>query len=1028
MTQMTDPFFQTKWGWSDGDNAWGTGMNENLLKFSFLLNRRLDGIVSSISTTPASDGLAYFLTTDNHVYFSGNGVWYNTALPRGFELIMKADESHYEFNGTTLVPSSVSGSVAWADITGKPSTFTPSAHTHIIADVTGLQTALDGKVDVVSGKGLSTEDYTTTEKSKLAGISAGAEANTISSVGAGTASLVSGKVGVDLQIKSLIAGSNISFTQTGDTVTINSSTGGTGVVNSVNGYTGTVVLTNADLGSTPTTRTLTAGNGLTGGGDLSANRTFTLGTPSTISASSTNSVTGTTHTHLLSITAADIGAIDVTTVDTRLGTTGNLGTIALQNANNVTISGGIINGTSIGATTRSTGNFTNVDLNGNLTLSGSAKRILGDFNNATHSNRPLFQTSNANSSTGVGVIPNGTGTSGVFNTYSSSDASNSSLGQFYTDGTNTAISATKTGTGSYLPINFYTSGALRLNIATNGVITSNSKFVTDYTGNGTLTYTDGGMLVKSDSANQPLIGFYKTGAAGAGTLYFDAAGYFQLRGTSGSGGGLKTGSIEVDTSVTAASLNLTSTAPTLIFTDNNSPATSMLAYHSFHDNTNAEVAWMGMGAGNGEMGFSNQSRNIKFLSPVVMNSTLDVAGAITSTNGATFYNATSAVDTLVLNTGATNGVLNLQKGGVSRGLLVWDNTNFRLCDANANNRIVISNGSVQVNGLQGDGANLTNLNASNITSGTLSNSRLAFGISTSSSASTVVQRDGSGDTYQRNVFAVGGYVQASAGGGFLSDVYIANAQNPIWRFASSLGVGLSYFGGSAGYGGNDSIGIHFGTASTAGSAFIFTQAGNYIVGGNITSSGGIFSGNGSGLTSLNASALSSGTVSTSRLPVASTSAYGITQLTNSVTSLTGAIAASDTAVASAYSLAASASNTATTANSKIDTQITTPEQLFQSLGSVSGSVSITASSGVHVIATVNGNTTWTFPSPSTFTRVYALTLELTNGGSYTMTWPAGTRWAGGVAPVLTASGTDILVFTKAGSNAWRGYLSSKDNK
>ena len=37
------------------------------------------------------------------------------------------------------------GSVAWANITGTPSTFTPSSHTHAIADITGLQTALDGK-------------------------------------------------------------------------------------------------------------------------------------------------------------------------------------------------------------------------------------------------------------------------------------------------------------------------------------------------------------------------------------------------------------------------------------------------------------------------------------------------------------------------------------------------------------------------------------------------------------------------------------------------------------------------------------------------------------------------------------------------------------------------------------------------------------------------------------------------------------------------------------------------------------------
>jgi hypothetical protein len=33
----------------------------------------------------------------------------------------------------------------WGDITNKPSTFTPSTHSHAISDVTGLQTALDGK-------------------------------------------------------------------------------------------------------------------------------------------------------------------------------------------------------------------------------------------------------------------------------------------------------------------------------------------------------------------------------------------------------------------------------------------------------------------------------------------------------------------------------------------------------------------------------------------------------------------------------------------------------------------------------------------------------------------------------------------------------------------------------------------------------------------------------------------------------------------------------------------------------------------
>jgi hypothetical protein len=42
-------------------------------------------------------------------------------------------------------PEGPPGSSDWADIANKPATFTPSAHTHAIADTTGLQAALDGK-------------------------------------------------------------------------------------------------------------------------------------------------------------------------------------------------------------------------------------------------------------------------------------------------------------------------------------------------------------------------------------------------------------------------------------------------------------------------------------------------------------------------------------------------------------------------------------------------------------------------------------------------------------------------------------------------------------------------------------------------------------------------------------------------------------------------------------------------------------------------------------------------------------------
>lgn len=52
------------------------------------------------------------------------------------------------------------------------------------ADKTYVDGELATKVDIVVGKGLSTEDYTTTEKTKLSGIEEGAEVNNISDVNA----------------------------------------------------------------------------------------------------------------------------------------------------------------------------------------------------------------------------------------------------------------------------------------------------------------------------------------------------------------------------------------------------------------------------------------------------------------------------------------------------------------------------------------------------------------------------------------------------------------------------------------------------------------------------------------------------------------------------------------------------------------------------------------------------------------------------------------------------------------------------
>lgn len=72
---------------------------------------------------------------------------------------------------------------------------------------------------------------------------------------------------------------------------------------------------------TPTGRFISAGAGLSGGGDLKQNRSISLGTPSAITAVSTNNTSGDTHTHSLSWQA-------VATLLSN-GTLGTLGSYAL---------------------------------------------------------------------------------------------------------------------------------------------------------------------------------------------------------------------------------------------------------------------------------------------------------------------------------------------------------------------------------------------------------------------------------------------------------------------------------------------------------------------------------------------------------------------------------------------------------------------------------------------------------------------------------------------------------------------------
>lgn len=71
--------------------------------------------------------------------------------------------------------------------------------------ISKIKTALGGKVDAVSGKGLSTNDYTSAEKQKLSGIASDAQANVIESVKVNGTKLTPSSKAVDVTVPTKVS-------------------------------------------------------------------------------------------------------------------------------------------------------------------------------------------------------------------------------------------------------------------------------------------------------------------------------------------------------------------------------------------------------------------------------------------------------------------------------------------------------------------------------------------------------------------------------------------------------------------------------------------------------------------------------------------------------------------------------------------------------------------------------------------------------------------------------------------------------
>jgi len=87
---------------------------------------------------------------------------------------------------------------------------------------------------------------------------------------------------------------------------------------------------------------------------------------------------------------------------------------------------------------------------------------------------------------------------------------------------------------------------------------------------------------------------------------------------------------------------------------------------------------------------------------------------------------------------------------------------------------------------------------------------------------------------------------------------------------------------------------------------------------------------------------------------------------------------------------------------------------------------IDLSAGNYFTKTISGTTTFTISNVAASGTVNSFILQLTNGGSATVNYFSGVKWAGGTAPTLTASGVDVLGFyTLDGGTTYEGFVLGK---
>ena len=138
-----------------------------------------------------------------------------------------------------------------------------------------------------------------------------------------------------------------------------------------------------------------------------------------------------------------------------------------------------------------------------------------------------------------------------------------------------------------------------------------------------------------------------------------------------------------------------------------------------------------------------------------------------------------------------------------------------------------------------------------------------------------------------------------------------------------------------------------------------------------------------------------------------------------------ALAIAGIALSAAVPIAASGTGSAGVAGAVSRADHTHPNFLERAadLGDLSGDITLDMAAGRCFAGTVIDAVTIAAPDAG---EGVCLLLALQDGGRHAVTWGMPPRWAGGMAPTLTAGGADVIALTRGPGNVWYGVHVAAD--